>query len=84
MIAALGEGGLCGLYVPEEYGGQGLSQTGYCRVSEVFAQIDPTLSVVMGVHQSIGMKPIVIYGSTSRRSASCPTSPPAASSPPSR
>ena len=62
MIAALGEAGLCGLYVPEEYGGQGLSQTGYCRVSEVFAQIDPTLSVIMGVHQSIGMKPIELFG----------------------
>ena len=27
-IAELGERGLLGLYVPEEYGGQGLSQTG--------------------------------------------------------
>ncbi|MEA2364699.1 MAG: acyl-CoA dehydrogenase family er 9, partial [Thermoleophilaceae bacterium] len=62
MIAALGERGLLGLYVPEEYGGQGLSQTGYCRVSEVFAQIDATLSVIMGVHQSIGMKGIALYG----------------------
>jgi len=63
MIRELGERGLLGLYVPEEYGGQGLSQTGYCRVSEVFAQIDPTLSVIMGVHQSIGMKPIALFGS---------------------
>ena len=55
VIAAMGEAGLLGLHVPEEYGGQGLSQTGYCRVSEVFAQIDPTLSVIMGVHQSIGL-----------------------------
>src|SRR3954447_50953 len=43
-IAELGERGLLGLYVPTEYGGQGLSQTGYCRVSEEFAQIDATLS----------------------------------------
>ena len=67
VIAALGEAGLCGLYVPEEYGGQGLSQTGYCRVSEVFAQIDPTLSVIMGVHQSIGMKPIALYGTDEQK-----------------
>jgi acyl-CoA dehydrogenase family member 9 len=66
-IAELGERGLMGLYVPEEYGGQGLSQTGYCRVSEVFAQIDATLSVVMGVHQSIGMKGIVLYGSEEQK-----------------
>ena len=53
--------------MPEEYGGQGLSQTGYCRVSEVFAQIDPTLSVIMGVHQSIGLKPIELYGSDEQK-----------------
>jgi acyl-CoA dehydrogenase family protein 9 len=66
-IAELGERGLLGLYVPEEYGGQGLSQTGYCRVSEVFAQIDATLSVVMGVHQSIGMKGIALFGTDDQK-----------------
>ncbi|HEV2074733.1 MAG TPA: acyl-CoA dehydrogenase family protein, partial [Thermoleophilaceae bacterium] len=50
LVAELGERGLCGLYVPEEYGGQGLSQTGYARVFETFAQIDATLSIVLGVH----------------------------------
>ena len=67
MIAGLGERGLMGLYVPEEYGGQGLSQTGYCRVSEVFGQIDGTLAVVMGVHQSIGMKGILLFGSDEQK-----------------
>ena len=66
-IRDLGERGLLGLYVPTEYGGQGLSQTGYCRVSEEFAQIDPTLSVVMGVHQSIGMKGIVLFGTDDQK-----------------
>src|SRR3954468_17363409 len=67
-IRELGERGLLGLYVPTEYGGAGLSQTGYCRVSEEFAQIDGTLSVVMGVHQSIGMKGIVLYGTDEQKS----------------
>ncbi len=67
VVKGLGERGLCGLYVPPEYGGQGLSQTGYCRVSEVFGQIDGTLSVVMGVHQSIGMKGIVLFGSDEQK-----------------
>jgi acyl-CoA dehydrogenase family protein 9 len=67
LVRELGERGLCGLYVPEEYGGQGLSQTGYCRVFETFAQIDGTLSVVMGVHQSIGMKGIVLFGSDEQK-----------------
>jgi acyl-CoA dehydrogenase family protein 9 len=72
VIAALGERGLMGLYVPEEYGGQGLSQTGYCRVSEVFAQIDPVLSVILGVHQSIGMKGIVMFGSDEQKARLLP------------
>lgn len=67
VIRGLGERGLCGLYVPERYGGQGLSQTGYCRVFEAFAQIDASLSVVMGVHQSIGMKGIVLFGSDEQK-----------------
>jgi acyl-CoA dehydrogenase family protein 9 len=67
LIAALGEAGITGLYVPEEYGGQGLSQMGYCRVSEEFAQIDATLSVVLGVHQSIGMKGIVMFGNDEQK-----------------
>jgi acyl-CoA dehydrogenase family protein 9 len=66
-IRDLGEAGLMGLYVPEEYGGQGLSQMGYCRVSESFAQIDATLSVVMGVHQSIGMKGIALFGTDEQK-----------------
>jgi acyl-CoA dehydrogenase family protein 9 len=66
-IREMGERGLLGLYVPEEYGGQGLSQTGYCRVSEAFAELDGTLSVIMGVHQSIGMKGIVLYGSDEQK-----------------
>ena len=71
-IRAMGEAGLCGLYVPEEYGGQGLSQMGYCRVSEAFAQIDATLSVVMGVHQSIGMKGIVLFGTDEQKARYLP------------
>jgi acyl-CoA dehydrogenase family protein 9 len=67
LIAELGERGLMGLYVPEQYGGQGLSQTGYCRVFEEVAQIDGTLSVVLGVHQSIGMKGIVLFGSDEQK-----------------
>jgi len=67
VVRELGERGLCGLYVPQEYGGQGLSQTGYARVFETFAQIDATLSIVMGVHQSIGFKGIHLFGTEEQR-----------------
>ncbi len=63
----LGELGLMGLYVPEQYGGQGLSQTGYARVFEAIGQADGSLTVGLGVHQSIGMKGIVIFGSDAQK-----------------
>jgi acyl-CoA dehydrogenase family protein 9 len=66
-IRELGEAGLCGLYVDERYGGQGLSQTGYARVFETFAQIDATLSIVLGVHQSIGFKGIAMFGTDEQK-----------------
>jgi acyl-CoA dehydrogenase family protein 9 len=67
VIRELGDAGLCGLYVDEKYGGQGLSQTGYARVFETFAQIDGTLSIILGVHQSIGYKGIVLFGSDEQK-----------------
>jgi len=67
VVRELGERGLCGLYVDPEYGGQGLSQTGYARVFEAFAQIDATLSIVMGVHQSIGFKGIAMFGTEDQK-----------------
>jgi acyl-CoA dehydrogenase family protein 9 len=66
-VRALGEAGLCGLYVDERYGGQGLSQTGYARVFETFAQIDATLSIILGVHQSIGFKGIHMFGAEEQK-----------------
>src|SRR5215211_4345764 len=67
FIRELGERGLLGLYVPQEYGGQGLSQTGYCRVFEAVAQIDSTLPVILGVHQSIGLKGIALFGTDEQK-----------------
>src|SRR3954469_12175451 len=72
LVRDVGEAGLCGLYVPEQYGGQGLSQTGYARVFETFAQIDATISIVMGVHQSIGFKGIHMYGTDEQKARFLP------------
>jgi acyl-CoA dehydrogenase family member 9 len=66
-IRRLGEAGLCGLYVDEEYGGQGLSQTGYARVFESFAEIDATMAIILGVHQSIGFKGIAMFGTEEQK-----------------
>jgi acyl-CoA dehydrogenase family member 9 len=68
----LGELGLMGLYVDPKYGGQGLSQTGYARVFEAIGQADGSLTIGMGVHQSIGLKGIHIYGSDEQKARFLP------------
>jgi acyl-CoA dehydrogenase family protein 9 len=63
----LGDIGITGLYVPEEYGGQGLSQTGYARVFEAVGQVSGSLTIGLGVHQSIGFKGIALYGTDAQK-----------------
>ncbi len=67
VLSDLAEIGALGLYVEKEYGGQGLSQTGYARVFETIGQIDATLAIVLGVHQSIGFKGISLYGTDEQK-----------------
>jgi acyl-CoA dehydrogenase family protein 9 len=67
VLRDLGEIGALGLYVDEKYGGQGLSQTGYARVFETVGQIDATLAIVLGVHQSIGYKGISLFGTDEQK-----------------
>src|SRR5215216_6373450 len=67
ILRDLGEIGALGLYVDRKYGGQGLSQTGYARVFETVGQIDATLAIVLGVHQSIGFKGISLFGTDEQK-----------------
>lgn len=67
VLRDLGDAGLMGLYIDPAYGGAGLSQTGYCRVFEEIGHIDATLSVVLGVHQSIGTKGIHLFGTDEQK-----------------
>jgi acyl-CoA dehydrogenase family protein 9 len=67
VLRDLGEIGALGLYVDEKYEGQGLSQTGYARVFETVGQIDATLAIVLGVHQSIGFKGISLFGTDEQK-----------------
>jgi len=48
-IKALAERGLLGITIPKEYGGSGLSSTGYARVFSEVSRLDPSLAVLIGV-----------------------------------
>jgi acyl-CoA dehydrogenase family protein 9 len=72
VFRELGDIGVMGLYVPEEYGGQGLSQTGYARVFEAIGGVSGSLTVSLGVHQSIGYKGIALFGTDEQKARFLP------------
>ena len=56
VMKGLAELGAFGMTIPEEYGGYGFSSSAYCRVTEEIGTIDASLGILVGGHQSIGMK----------------------------
>ncbi|MBA3889647.1 MAG: acyl-CoA dehydrogenase family protein, partial [Gemmatimonadaceae bacterium] len=67
VLRAMGEAGLLGLTVPKEYGGLGLSNSGYARVFGAVATADASLGVIVGVHCGLGSKAIVLYGNEEQK-----------------
>jgi acyl-CoA dehydrogenase family protein 9 len=59
--------GFFGLIIPEEYGGFGLSSTAYVRILEEVGKIDGSTALMLGAHQSIGLKAVLLYGTEEQK-----------------
>jgi acyl-CoA dehydrogenase family protein 9 len=68
VIAGLADLGVLGLTIPEAYGGYGFSASAYCRVMQEVATIDASLAILIGGHQSIGLKALLLFGSEEQKS----------------
>lgn len=67
VIRAFAEAGLLSLTIPVEYGGVGLSASGYARVFGAVASVDASLAVLIGVHCGLGGKAIVLFGNDEQK-----------------
>jgi len=67
VVKGLGELGAFGMTIPDEYGGYGFSSSAYCRVTEEIGTIDASLGILIGGHQSIGMKGLLLYGTDEQK-----------------
>jgi acyl-CoA dehydrogenase family protein 9 len=67
VLYGLADRGVFGLYVPEEYGGLGFSQSQTARVVARIAARDAGLAVLLGAHLSIGIKGIWMYGTEAQK-----------------
>lgn len=62
IIKKLGELGLLGAAVPEQYGGGGFGEVGYCIMQEEIGRACLSTATFIGAHQSIGTNAILIGG----------------------
>ncbi len=73
VVLDFGNHGLLGLEVPREQGGLGLSTEDALRVMEQVAAIDLTLSLFLGIHNGLGVRPIQRFGSAALQRDLLPT-----------
>ena len=66
-VAAMGELGLLGMLVPEEWGGAGVDYLTYALAVEEIAAGDGSCSTIMAVHNSVGCLPVLGFGSEAQK-----------------
>lgn len=67
LIKGLGDLGVLGMTIPKQYGGLGMSQYAYCRTIEIIARYCGSTALFINAHQSIGLKAILLFGTTEQK-----------------
>ena len=67
VFKKLGELGLMGVLVPEQYGGSGFSYTEYVTAIEELSKIDPSIGLSMAAHNSLCTGHILQFGSEQQK-----------------
>jgi alkylation response protein AidB-like acyl-CoA dehydrogenase len=68
LIQGLRDIGAFGIKIPEEYGGLGLSQTGYTHAIGLVTSVDGNLTALLSAAQSIGVpQPLKLFGTPEQK-----------------
>lgn len=67
LIKQLAEIGILGISFPEEYGGGGFGEVGYCIAQEEIARGCMSTATMIGAHQSIGANVIYLGGNEEQK-----------------
>jgi short/branched chain acyl-CoA dehydrogenase len=67
LVAELGELGLMGMTIPEEFGGAGADTVSYAIAVEELTRVDSSVAITLAAHHSLGTLPIYYYGSDEQR-----------------
>jgi len=67
LVSRMGELGLLGIAVPDEYGGSGMSNVGYVLAMEEISRACASTGVIMSVNNSLVCDPIKRFGSDAQK-----------------
>jgi short-chain 2-methylacyl-CoA dehydrogenase len=67
LVAELGELGLMGMTIPEEYGGAGADTVSYAIAVEELTRVDSSVAITLAAHHSLGTLPIFYYGDEAQK-----------------
>ncbi|MCL6627545.1 acyl-CoA dehydrogenase [Alicyclobacillus shizuokensis] len=67
LVRQMGELGLLGLPIPEEWGGVGADFVSYIAAMEEISYASATLGVILAVHTSVATFPILYFGSDEQK-----------------
>ncbi|MCM3006600.1 acyl-CoA dehydrogenase [Priestia koreensis] len=67
ILAKMGELGLMGIPIPDEYGGAGLDFISYILAIHELSKVSATLGVILSVHTSVGTNPILYFGTEEQK-----------------
>ncbi len=67
LVAELGELGLMGIPIPEEYGGAGGDTLSYAIAVEELTRVDSSVAITVAAHTSLGTMPIYLFGSEEQK-----------------
>jgi short-chain 2-methylacyl-CoA dehydrogenase len=67
LTKRMGQLGLFGMNIPEEYGGNGLDTLSYIIAVEELARVDGSQAATLAAHNSLGIDPILNFGSKEQK-----------------
>ncbi|MBW8453391.1 MAG: acyl-CoA dehydrogenase family protein [Pseudomonas sp.] len=67
LVAQMGELGLLGMVVPEEWGGSYIDYVAYALAVEEISAGDGATGALMSIHNSVGCGPLLNYGSQAQK-----------------
>lgn len=67
ILKKMGELGLMGITVPEQYGGAGMDFTSYIIAIHELSKVSAVVGVILSVHTSVGTNPILYFGNEEQK-----------------